>query len=183
MLASVEDHQKLIAELAEQTAQIDQDGFQLPALDPDLNLDDWESGTESLESKTPQQMCELLGIRYGEPIPYFNNYIDTIGVRDPWVHKQLLDPNAEDENRTELRAKWHQLVGIFKMLQQTFEGKSTLLMDAVGLGKTLQVVGVIALLAYYREVKKATGEYPGHFSKWFRTSRQRLSKLNVKQNI
>ena len=167
MLSKVEDHEKLIAELAEHTARIDREEFQLPTLDSNLDLDDWESGTEGLESKTPQEICTLLGIRHGEPIPYFNRYIDTIGVRDPWGHKQLLDPNVEDENRTDLRAQWHQLVGIFKMLQQTFEGKSTLLMDAVGLGKTLQVVGVMALLAHYREVKKTTGQYPGYFSKCF----------------
>ena len=108
MLSKVEDHEKLIAELAERTTQMDEE-FQLPTLDSNLDLDDWESGTEGLESKTPQEICTLLGIRHGEPIPYFNRYIDTIGVRDPWVHKQLLDTNVEDENRTALRAQWHQV--------------------------------------------------------------------------
>lgn len=106
----------------------------------------------------------MLGIKSGESLPLFNKWIDPKGMWDPWLDKTPTTLDS-DKQREPFRAQWHQLVGIYKMLLQAFEGKSTLLMDAVGLGKTLQVVGVIAMLAYYREAKAQTGDYPGGFSK------------------
>ena len=45
------------------------------------------------------------------------------------------------------------------MLEQAFEGKLVLLMDGVGLGKTMQVLGAICCLAYYRQVYDAKGKF------------------------
>jgi len=49
------------------------------------------------------------------------------------------------------------------MLENVFDGKATLLMDGVGLGKTMQAVGTIACLSYYHEYYQQKGDYPGHF--------------------
>jgi hypothetical protein len=38
-------------------------------------------------------------------------------------------------------------------------------MDGVGVGKTMQAVGLIACLAHYREHYKKHGKFPGKFSK------------------
>ena len=49
------------------------------------------------------------------------------------------------------------------MLERAFDGKPVLLMDGVGLGKTLQVIGMIACLVFYHESFKKAGKFPGHF--------------------
>ena len=135
----------------------------LPTLDPHLlSLDEWESGVEDYQGLNEEQICALLGIQGPGAIPFFNEWIDPNGG-DPWLNKSLADSSVDNQQRQPLRAQWHQLVGILKMLKQAFEGKPTLLMDAVGLGKTLQVVGVIAMLAYYRITKSKTQDFPGCF--------------------
>ena len=50
------------------------------------------------------------------------------------------------------------------MLEHAFEGKATLLMDRVGLRKTMQVISMITCLIYYRTYYTQKGNYPGHFS-------------------
>ncbi|KAI0056808.1 hypothetical protein BV25DRAFT_1813447, partial [Artomyces pyxidatus] len=55
---------------------------------------------------------------------------------------------------------WHQLVGVHKMLTQVKTSLSVLLMDGVGLRKTIQVFALFAMLAFYRETHKQTGRYP-----------------------
>lgn len=49
------------------------------------------------------------------------------------------------------------------MLERAFEGEPVLLMDGLGLGKTLQVLGVITCLAWYREYYERKKAFPGHF--------------------
>ncbi|KAF9220462.1 hypothetical protein BS17DRAFT_852177 [Gyrodon lividus] len=49
------------------------------------------------------------------------------------------------------------------MLEWVFEDKPLLLMDGVGLGKTLQAVRAIACMAYYWECFRTKGTFPGHF--------------------
>ncbi|KAI5993055.1 hypothetical protein F5J12DRAFT_698839, partial [Pisolithus orientalis] len=59
---------------------------------------------------------------------------------------------------------WHQLIGIYCMLESVFKGKPILLMDGVGLGKTLQVLGVIVCLTYYWYVYMKKKAFPGDFA-------------------
>jgi hypothetical protein len=40
-----------------------------------------------------------------------------------------------------------------------------MLMDGVGVGKTMQAVGLIACLAHYREHYRKHGKFPGKFGK------------------
>ena len=57
-----------------------------------------------------------------------------------------------------LAPRWHQLVGIVKIVMQAFKGEPLMLMDEVGVGKTLQLVGAIATLTFFRDFyeKKTT---------------------------
>jgi len=50
------------------------------------------------------------------------------------------------------------------MLTNVFARKPVLLMDDVGIGKTMQVVGLIAMLVYYHEYHNEHKKFPGHFS-------------------
>ena len=49
------------------------------------------------------------------------------------------------------------VVGILKMLINTFEGRPVLLMDEVRVGKTLQVLGYSAMRAYLYEAREQQG--------------------------
>ncbi|KAI6095871.1 hypothetical protein EDD16DRAFT_1501252, partial [Pisolithus croceorrhizus] len=68
--------------------------------------------------------------------------------------------NSAMSKRHMLEPQWHQLVGIYHMLECTFEGKPVLLMDGAGLGKTLQVLSMIACLTYYSHMYKEKGTFP-----------------------
>ena len=56
--------------------------------------------------------------------------------------------------------RWHQLVGVVKMLECAMCSQPVLLMDDVGLGKTVQVLAFFAMLAYYRQRYKDKNSYP-----------------------
>lgn len=81
----------------------------------------------------------------------------------PWTDEGkafLADPNS---HCTALCLWWHQLVRIFCMLEHAFDGKPVLLMDGVGLGKTLQAIGIIVCLAWHRSYYDAQKNFPGFF--------------------
>lgn len=123
-------------------------------------VEDWSEGTEELKDLTEEQICGLLGL-VGNYIPGFNTIEDPDGLHDIWANQQWFHENAD--KCTELQLRWHQLIGIYKMLRNIFDKKPTLLMDEVGLGKTIQVVGVIALLSAFRGVYERTQKFPGDF--------------------
>lgn len=56
-----------------------------------------------------------------------------------------------EDNTESFKPPWHQLVRIYCMVQRAFTGESILLMNKVGLGKTLQVIGLIVVLEWYHE--------------------------------
>jgi hypothetical protein len=49
------------------------------------------------------------------------------------------------------------------MMHLNFQNLPILLMDDVGVGKTLQLVGFIALLTYFRAYYDEHGSFPGEF--------------------
>jgi hypothetical protein len=118
---------------------------------------------EEFGSYTTDQLYNYLGLSNQE-LPYFNSRIDPTGVFDPWTNEGNKF-YANEQNTCPLIPKWHQLVGIAKMVTLSFDAKPTLLMDEVGLGKTLQVAGFIAVITYFREFYKQYKCFPGHFSK------------------
>lgn len=164
LIANEVDRDRVNAEIAEHIVQLASEQIEVPTIAlEELKLDDWESGVEAFQAMSLSEVMQFLGLKEDQPVFYFNDVIDRLGEHDPWVNKEPQDP----ETVIPLRLLWHQAVGIAKMLLQLFEGKPTLLMDSVGLGKTMQVVGVIALLVYFREYKTANGVYPGGFSKFY----------------
>ncbi|TDL13389.1 hypothetical protein BD410DRAFT_847004, partial [Rickenella mellea] len=61
-----------------------------------------------------------------------------------WTHPKLFETDSPDLE--DLALKWHQLGGIHAMVQLGFSGKGTLLTDGVGIGKTAQLMGLMAFM-------------------------------------
>ena len=156
--------------LQEIIAPPEDDDEEVPAVpEAEFDLSNWQSGVEHFERWAPERLWRALG-RDDHTLPYFNRYEDPTGEIDPWskefeewTKEQLA--SAQPEGRT-LTPRWHQLVGILKMLINTFEGRPVLLMDEVGVGKTLQVLGYIAMRAYLYEAHEQQGGYPGLFGEY-----------------
>jgi SNF2-related domain len=123
---------------------------------PDLEVDDeklgedgfWTSGVEELEKLSLGDAYKVLGFP-SQQVPMFKKTIISEGDKEP----------------SELKVKWHQIIGILKIVKQAFKGEAVLLADAVGLGKTIQVAGAIATLAYFRRYFEKYRQFPGGFSK------------------
>jgi hypothetical protein len=158
----------LIHELVK-TSSEDEDNA-IPELDLDMNVGVvvWKEGVEEWQEKSEDELWSMLGLPE-KRLPLFNEKIDMHGLHDPWdtEDKKWFDDPANQGRITPLAPRWHQLVGIYKMLDHAFKGKPILLMDEVGLGKTLQVVGVIAVLAFYRAFHDENGRFPGAFGACF----------------
>ncbi|THH21443.1 hypothetical protein EUX98_g8376 [Antrodiella citrinella] len=132
-------------------------------------LDDkWEEGTEEFANMNVSQLYAALGLVEGHGIPGMPEVYDTEGVHNVVDHADWFNNPPPDASIRPIKLRWHQLVGILKMLRNSFEGKPILLMDSVGIGKTLQVIGVIAMLAVYRDAYDENGDFPGEFTgkKW-----------------
>ena len=130
---------------------------------PDTASDfEWEEGVEKYQDVTEDTLWEWLGCLNKRALPFFNLDIDRLGLHNPWEHPDFFSHPHVDH--IPLKVRWHQLVGIFKGLQLAFEGKPLLLMDEVGFGKTMQVIGIIAMLAFFQEYYAKHGDFPGAFS-------------------
>lgn len=135
-------------------------------LDAPVDINDWKEGVEELSKWSEEKLWQLLGLP-GQQLPFFQEWTDPDAQITAWTpegRKWLDDPASP---RQRLRPRWHQLVGIFRMLQRAFEGRPVLLMDGVGLGKTLQVLGAVACLAWYTEYYEHHKKFPGHFGESF----------------
>jgi len=129
---------------------------------------DWEEGVEHLRSKTEDELYEMLGFKE-KKIPFFVSEIDKdtdIGAQA----RENEDDAEDDESAVQVQKqpfalKWHQLVGVTKMIQRALTSQPVLLMDDVGLGKTVQVLALFTVMAYYRKFYSETQRYPGIWGK------------------
>lgn len=159
--AEIREITSLIQATLENIQSDTEEAVELSVDDP-IDISDWKEGVEALAGKTEKELWTLLGLA-DERLPFFQEWTDPNTLIDPWSNEGQSWLNDADKGRVPLRPRWHQLVGIFRMLEHAFEGKATLLMDGVGLGKTMQAIGAIACLAYYRAHYAKKGDYPGYF--------------------
>lgn len=122
---------------------------------------DWSEGVEELQDKDEHQLYEMLGFT-DEKIPFLASHIE----EDADIGALTYGDKPQDHVtsvtvRKPLRLKWHQLVGVVKLVACALHSNAVLLMDEVGMGKTLQVIAYFAVLAYYREFYDKTKRYPG----------------------
>ena len=148
-MAEMEEHLRLLDVGAEMP--------ELPEFDIDRPVDDdWNEGVEEFQSWTEGDLWSFLGV---ERLPFFNERFDMANGRHVWDDEEL----AADIklSGSPLTPRWHQLVGIIKMVTNCFQGRPVLLMDDVGIGKTLQVVGLVCLLTYFHEYFSQHSRFPG----------------------
>ncbi|KAF9224670.1 hypothetical protein BS17DRAFT_682450, partial [Gyrodon lividus] len=122
----------------------------------------WSEGVEDLNTLTTDELWERLGLPQKQ-LPFFQEWSNPDLVVDTWSNEGQQCLKDANSGRQPLVPRWHQLVGIYRTLEQVFKDKPLLLMDGVGLGKTLQAVRAIACMAYYRECFRTKGTFPGHF--------------------
>ncbi|KAI6029961.1 hypothetical protein BKA83DRAFT_4489870 [Pisolithus microcarpus] len=155
-----------LVQAALENIQPDDTAFDLPEGD---HIDiPWKEGVEDLGKFTEDELWAHLGLKEKKAIPMFQKYTDPDAAIEPWTDEGERWLNSPDSGREPLRARWHQLVGIFRMLQRAFQGDAVLLMDGVGIGKTFQVIGFIACLAWFRSHFEVHKKFPGSFAnlKW-----------------
>lgn len=108
-------------------------------------LRSWREGTEEYATWSREKVMEALGLKDMKTLPLFNETCDrTSAKRSPWDADDWRTVEREGAE-IELVPHWHQLVGILKMLTVLGEGKPVLVMDQVGIGKTMQAVGLLAM--------------------------------------
>ncbi|KZT17921.1 hypothetical protein NEOLEDRAFT_1081787, partial [Neolentinus lepideus HHB14362 ss-1] len=145
--------------VTEDTTQVDLE----VGAEPDIDWSTWSEGVEDLKGKGEDELWSMLGLS-SKRLPFFQEFTDPSGNIDPWTTEGTQWLKEETKLREPLRPRWHQLVGILRMLEHLFAGRAVLLMDGVGLGKTLQSLGVITCLVMYQEYHQRHKEYPGCFS-------------------
>ncbi|PCH38798.1 hypothetical protein WOLCODRAFT_59536, partial [Wolfiporia cocos MD-104 SS10] len=122
----------------------------------------WESGVEEYSGLSLEDVKKALGLPDGQ-FPCFNSKEDPLG-HDPWTPEGLEALKAD--TALPLNPRWHQYIGVLKMMRCAINGDPVLLMDKVGVGKTMQAVMFIALRVYYREYFTQHGKFPGMFGKF-----------------
>ncbi|KAG2064532.1 hypothetical protein BDR04DRAFT_1035000 [Suillus decipiens] len=131
-----------------------------------LNVNDWKSGVEEYDRCSEDDLWEHLGLSE-KKLPFFQVLSDPNAAIDLWSEegqKWLDNPTSPTQN---LAPRWHQLVGILKLIDRVLDCEPVMLMDGVGVGKTMQAVGLIACLAHYREHYRKHGKFPGKFAQRF----------------
>ncbi|KAI6041178.1 hypothetical protein EDC04DRAFT_2893393 [Pisolithus marmoratus] len=132
---------------------------------PDGNSIDfsWKEGVEDLSHLTEDELWAHLSLKEAKAIPLFQMYTDPDAAIEPWTDEGESWLKNPDSGCEPLHARWHQLVGILRMLQRAFRAEPVLLMDGVGIGKTFQVIGFIACLAWFRSHFATHKKFPGSF--------------------
>ena len=109
----------------------------------------WKEGTEDLATLTEDKLWVKLGFTHGRRLPYFQLFTDPDAVVEPWSEEGQQWLSFPENPREPLHPCWHQLVGIFHMLEDAFDSEPVLLMDSIGIGKTFQVIGFVVCLSFY----------------------------------
>jgi hypothetical protein len=124
----------------------------------------WDTGTEQFDNLFEDQLLELFGALdiYDEKLCFLAPRIDIDNRADPWDTKAYTEVHGES-----LHLKHHQLTAIIKHIDNAFKGKPILLMDTVGLGKTLTIAATWCVLRAFQAWYEEFQDYPGRWSKSF----------------
>jgi len=143
---------------------------EVPEIENSDEVERWEKdlgdcGVDRMKMKSSEELSAMLGFPDGRPATW-SCIRSTDPVLNPWDHPERF-PGFTDEqtdsgtqvlghrvpdNCQSLQLLWHQLCGIASMVEKTFVDKEKsdmpgiILADAVGVGKTAQIMGYIAFL-------------------------------------
>ena len=152
----------------------------------EVDFSDWTEGVEAFKHLKIEEIAAALGLNAevegGAPnFPFFNDVIDLNNAGRPWEEREREkeegasqgkgkgkgkatrksgDPDADTPLYIELRPYWHQWIAAVKMIINMMEGRNVLLMDSVGVGKTLQAVGMMAMYDWLRLWQERYGSLP-----------------------
>lgn len=144
---------------------------------------DWEVGTEGYQDFSEEVVLERLGLKGLRTFAYFNErHQPGAHAITPWSaegHEILKNEGVL------LRPFWHQLVGVAAMLDRAFAGKPVLLLDEVGVGKTMQVIGFISMITMFRDLQKEGKGLPGAYgmSRFVVTTRVIITNVLIMVHI
>jgi hypothetical protein len=160
-LASTDDVQVLALEIHERLLHVLREPADMPEIEfnPEPVVE-WEEGVEEYATKSMPDLWILLGLHSSKRLPDFNLDVD-IDMHNYWTDSEYMAANQQ--KLRPLSPRWHQLVGIVKIVTQAFKGEPLMLMDQVGVGKTLQLVGAVVVLNFFRDFYKKSGRFPGTF--------------------
>ena len=123
---------------------------------------EWQSGVEDFQEKSMDELWEMLGLQDKQQLPFLNTSEDPNREIDPWEATKWAAYLTTGKARA-FAPRWHQLVGMIRMLQRAMLGQPVLLMDGVGVGKTLEITGLICLYTWFQRAFAQKGEFPGSF--------------------
>ncbi|KAL7283873.1 hypothetical protein ACG7TL_001143 [Trametes sanguinea] len=156
-MPSAHDAELMLARIVEVIGAAEAEGdLELQAPEPFS----WAEGVEAYKMLAIADISAAFGLP-SEHFPFFNKKTDNNGNEDPWTEagrEALRSPNAAD-----LKPFWHQWVGVLKIVDNMMSGKNLMLMDQVGVGKTMQAVGTLAMYEWLRVNKEKRGHYPTRF--------------------
>lgn len=117
----------------------------------------WKEGTEHLREKNFSELYGMLGLSATNRIPGMVEEVETMGVVNRWDDEALWTESA----KSTFSLSWFQLTGIIRMMEVAFEHESMLVGDEVGMGKTLETIGFLLTLQYFRRHWEVKGDFPG----------------------
>lgn len=161
LIRSTQDHLTAVILQASEMAVCDD----MPPLRLDNTVEPvpWKEGVEEYQSCDEGVLWTMLGLPSFK-LPFFNDMQDPAGVHTPWTDAGKSFFTDTKEVKRKLSPRWHQLVGLLKLLVCSFDGLPVLLMDEVGLGKTMQAISLVTTLCYYRQYFSEHSSFPGIFS-------------------
>lgn len=119
-------------------------------------------------------MTQLTGMRDQKLIPLMNPTEDIRGVFTHWDNSDeaRIFFGTQGEYLKDIRVAWHQAVGIHKIMTEYMLGRPLLLLDAVGVGKTLQAIGTILMRQWLLWQKKEGKPLPPMFAEHGTSTRE-----------
>ncbi len=133
-------------------AMQDEEPMEVPRDMPSWSTDDWDEGTEELAGRTVAELAGMLGLSKPQ-VPGMAKKEHPTSAHDAWSRegRRL----AESEDAVALGLFPHQWQGLVKLVHNMLAGRYTLLMDAVGVGKTAQAISTILMYEWIRAMQEA----------------------------
>ncbi|KAK0472569.1 P-loop containing nucleoside triphosphate hydrolase protein, partial [Armillaria novae-zelandiae] len=166
------DEMKYISDAREAEEEQRHDGETNPGRRPGLvEFEQWQAigdmGVEAWAEKTEDALKDILRWPQGRPAE-FNPFLNNTLV-DYWEepdYMKNIPPEGDTDNRPNTLF-WHQLVGIVALInmmwtaEESVDGvEGAILADAVGLGKSAQIMGMLAFIMAARRSQLAGKEPP-----------------------
>lgn len=140
------DREQLLASLLEMIDSVMRVGEPAPDEIPDLDYEAWVEGTEHLAEKTVEELARMIGLPSPQ-IPRFNTK-DNRSTYDTWTAEG--QAAVESAEAPTLAMFWHQWAGVVKIVHNLLHWRNLILMDGVGVGKTMQATASMCMMDWVR---------------------------------